>query len=63
MARVLGVSRQGYYQWRARSQARRQRVLARAEFDRVVACVFDDYQRTHGARARPLKSRHHGVVK
>lgn len=49
MARVLGVSRQGYYQWRARSQARRQRVLARAEFDRVVACVFDDYQRTHGA--------------
>ena len=49
MARVLGVSRQGYYQWRARSRARHQRELARAEFDRVVGCVFADYQRTDGA--------------
>lgn len=49
MARVLGVTCQGYYQWRAHWKARHERVLARGEFDRVVACAFEDYQHTHGA--------------
>lgn len=49
MTRALGVTRQGYYQWRAHWKARHERVLARGEFDRVVACAFEDYQHTHGA--------------
>ncbi|WP_406708633.1 IS3 family transposase [Trueperella pyogenes] len=62
MARVLGVSRQGYYQWRARRQARRRRALAQAEFDRVVACAFEDYHRTHGAPRLVVALAKMGVV-
>lgn len=49
MARVLGVTWQGYYAWQCRAGARARRSEQRRELDRVVAWEFDRSGRTYGA--------------
>ena len=40
MARILGVTRAGYYAWRKRGVARERQSFRRREFDRHVCQVF-----------------------
>lgn len=49
MARVLDVTRQGFYAWRARSGKREYRAAGRRELDRLVAWEFSRSNQTYGA--------------
>ena len=49
MARILGVTRAGYYAWRKRGVARERQSFRRREFDRHVCQVFAASRRTCGA--------------
>lgn len=49
MARVLGVTRAGFYAWRARGARRRARAAGRRELDRLVAWEFARSDQTYGA--------------
>lgn len=55
MARLLGVSRSGFYAWRRRSSEASERAVVRAEFDAKVRLAHADSSGTYG----PLGSRPH----
>lgn len=61
MARVLGVSRQGFYAWCKRSQGRACRQRARDVLDGRVAQVFRDSRRTYGCRRVAASLRRQGI--
>lgn len=49
MARVLGVSRQGYYAWLARRERAAERLACEHELQRSVQRVFEESRRTYGS--------------
>lgn len=49
MAKVLEVTRQGYYAWRSRRASREAKARQRRRFDREVAQEFEKSRKTYGA--------------
>ncbi|WP_259462491.1 IS3 family transposase [Corynebacterium diphtheriae] len=62
MARLLEVSRAGFYQWFARRLAASDKQTARVRFDRMVRQLFFDYAQTHGSpRLAAALQRDYGI--
>ena len=59
LCRVLGVSRVGFYAWRARPPSAR--ALRDAELERLVAAVFAESRETYGAPRVHAELRARGV--
>lgn len=62
MARLLEVSRAGFYQWFAQRLAASDKQTARVRFDRMVRQLFFDYAQTHGSpRLAAALQRDYGI--
>ena len=61
MARVLGLTRQGYYAWLKRKDVRQERAEGRRAFDRHVSEVFAKSRQTYGAARIRLALAREGI--